>query len=174
MRVITELLIYILFGLLFYLYDINYYKYDNICTDTTIKKITFNANLLFHHIISTSFFHFAWLSANKNILLLYVIFGTIIFIHWKIFGDCIFHIHAKNNCNGNYNFPVHQIYKSIIPKFIYPLFKPQIFIFIAFIKLALLYKYNDPSLLYKINIIIISFIIIYYYNYKKKKDDTGL
>lgn len=168
MNTITELLLYVLIGVFFYIYDINYYKYDNSCTDTTIKKIEFNFNILFHHIISTSFFHFAWLSTNKNILLLYIILGIIIFIHWKIFGDCIFNIYAKNNCNGNYNFSLHQIYQSIIPESIYPLFKPEFFLILAVIKLSLLYKYDDPSVLSKINIIIISFITVYVY--KKKKD----
>lgn len=172
MNTITELLIYVLLGVFFYLYDINYHKYDNTCTDTTRKKITFNFNILFHHIISTSFFHFGWLSTNKNILLLYTIFGIIILIHWKIFGECIFNIHARNNCNGNYNFPLHQIYKSIIPEFIYPLFMPEVFLPISVIKLILLYKYNNPLL---VNIIVISLVfLLYTYNYKKKQDDTGL
>lgn len=175
MRVITELLIYMLLGLLFYLYDIKTQKYNPDCTNTAPKKITFNLNLLLHHIISTSFWHFAWLSTNKNILLFYIIFGTIIVGHWKIFGDCIFSLKAREHCNGKYDFPMHHIHQSIIPRIIYPYFNMYYMYIIAIIKLLLLYKYNDPSILYKINIIIISFIIIYSYNtYKKKQLDTGL
>lgn len=173
MRLITELFIYVLIGLLFYLYDIKTQKYSQDCTSTKSKKITFNLNLLLHHIISTSFWHFAWLSTNKNILLLYIIFGIIIIGHWKIFGDCIFSLKARQNCNGKYDFPMHNIHKLIIPRIIYPYFNMYYMYIITIIKLLILYKYNNPSILFNINMIIIS-VTILYSSYKKKQDDTGL
>lgn len=173
MNALTEILIFIILGTLFYIYDIKTQKYNPDCTNTTPKKISFNLNILFHHIISSSILPYGWLSNNKYILTFYILFFLIIILHWKIFGDCIFSLKARQDCNGNYNFP--HINQLIMPKYLKSFFNARYIGPIVLIKLILLYKYNDPSILYKINIIIISFIIILYsYNYKKKQDDTGL
>ncbi len=176
MKVKTEISLYVLLGFFFYLIDINTKTYDKSCIDTGIKKMKFNLNILFHHIISTSFFHFAWLSTNPYILFFYVFFAIIVVIHWKIFGDCIFNIHARKQCNGNYNFPMGEMHTNPIIKifFLEKIFNAFYFLTpIVILKLIIYYKYKDRNILAIMNIFILSIMLIinkFYLN----TNDTGL
>lgn len=164
MNIILDILFYITLGFFFYIYDIKSNNYQH-CHDS----IKLNINILLHHIISTSFLLFGCLSNNKYILISNLILFIIVLIQFNIIGGCVFTINAQKQCSGNYSFPMNSIHSKIVPNFIYPYYLASISILI--IKLILLYKYNDPSILFKINIIIISFMILYFYSYKKKKDN---
>lgn len=112
MKVINEIIIYFMVGVIIYFLDIHYTKYDKDCTSTLSKKIAFYTTVLFHHLIICFMVLSCLFSKNKTIIFSVFILSFIIFFQWKLFKRCILTTASTNLCNGKYKWKTTYVIKK--------------------------------------------------------------
>jgi hypothetical protein len=112
-KINTEILIYLVVGIIAYFLDIFYTEYDDDCTSSQFKKTAFHITLILHHLLISFIILVCFFSTNKNLLLFVLILCIFIFIQWKLFSICIITSASKKLCNGKYKWKITNIINNI-------------------------------------------------------------
>lgn len=112
MKLINEILIYLMIGIIVYFLDIHYTNYDKDCTSTPSKKIAFHTTVLLHHLIICFTVLTCLFSKNKLMIFCVLILSMIIFFQWKLFKMCVLTSASTKLCNGKYTWKMTYVVKK--------------------------------------------------------------